>query len=95
MRRYLAGHCAEFLGGQLAADDAFTQAGVGLVLEIDEQGADLAPVFLGRVAKAGIHGLFDGDRTIGDEIAGWKQSESDGGRKQRDSRAPESQARPS
>lgn len=71
MRRYLARHFAELLGGQLAADDAFTQAGVRLVLEVDEQGADLAPVFRGRAAKVGKHGLFDRDRTVGDEIAGW------------------------
>lgn len=72
MRRYLARHSAEFLGGQLATDDAFAQGGVCLVLEVDEQGADLALVFWGRAGIVGKHGRFDGDRTVGDEIAGWE-----------------------
>jgi hypothetical protein len=91
---FLARHSAEFLGGELAADDALAQAGVRLVLEVDEEGADLAPVFGGRAAQVGKDGLFDRDRTVGDEIAGWTRVRA-AGVEDRDSRAPESQARPS
>lgn len=73
-RRYLARHFTEFIWGQLATDDAFAQARVRLVLEIDERGTDLAFVYLSGATKQCKDGLFDRKGTAGDEIDGWSES---------------------
>lgn len=69
-RRYLACHFAKFLGREFAADDALTQTRIRLVLEVDKQGTNFSFIIWGGATKLSKDGLFDGDRTVDDEIAG-------------------------
>lgn len=65
---YLTGHVTEPRGGDITADDALSQSGVVLVLEIHEERSNLGLVFSVRAVAVLLHFGFDSNCTLQDQV---------------------------